>query len=113
MLIIFKSKSSPELLMYQEHAQRILDLLHKSATRGVITAAEAPDALAVLEREVALSRQHPEQDIEHDAHAHQKDDDEGAEHAQHQKVSFSARAYPLMEMLRTAKTEGHNITWGT
>ena len=50
MLISFKSKSSPEVLMYQEHAQRILDLLHKNPTRGVITPAEAGDALALLEK---------------------------------------------------------------
>eukprot|EP01034_Spumella_vulgaris_P003144 gene3144-4051_t len=32
--------------MYQEHAERILRLLHKSPQRGVITAAEATEALA-------------------------------------------------------------------
>eukprot|EP01031_Cornospumella_fuschlensis_P004940 gene4940-6179_t len=36
--------------MYQEHAERILRLLHKSPQRGVITAAEATEALALLER---------------------------------------------------------------
>ena len=56
MLIAFKSKSSPEVLMYQEHAQRILDLLHKNPTRGVITAAEAEQALSVLEHEVAETK---------------------------------------------------------
>ncbi|WP_146012426.1 DUF1840 family protein, partial [Janthinobacterium sp. AD80] len=49
MLISFKSKSSPPVMMYQEHAQRILDILHKSA-RGVITPAEAGEALALLEK---------------------------------------------------------------
>jgi len=60
MLISFKSKSSPEVLMYQEHAQRILDILHKNPTRGVITPTEAGDALALLEKEVAESKLHPE-----------------------------------------------------
>ena len=69
MLIAFKSKSSPEVLMFQEHAQRILDLLHKNPTRGVITAAEAAQALSVLEHEVSESKLHPETDIEHDIHA--------------------------------------------
>jgi len=68
MLITFKSKSSPEVLMYQEHAQRILDLLHKNPMRGVITAAEAEQALKLLEQEIELSKQHPEEDVEHDAH---------------------------------------------
>jgi uncharacterized membrane protein YkoI len=112
MLISFKSKSSPEVLMYQEHAQRILDLLHKSPTRGVITAAEAAQALTVLEQEVAASKLHPDEDVEHDAHAHEKEDGESQEHALMQRVGFAARAYPLLEMLRSAKQENVDIVWG-
>lgn len=112
MLIAFKSKSSPEVLMYQEHAQRILDLLHKSPTRGVITAVEAASALEILEHEVAESRLHPENDVEHDLHAHEQEEGETIEHARAQQVGFSARAYPLLEMLRSAKAEGEHIIWG-
>jgi hypothetical protein len=112
MLISFKSRSSPEVLMYQEHAQRILDLLHKSPTRGVITAAEAAQALSILEHEVADSRLHPENDVEHDAHTHEQEEGESTEHALLQRVGFAARAYPLLEMLRSAKQENDNIMWG-
>jgi uncharacterized membrane protein YkoI len=112
MLIAFKSPSSPEVLMYQEHAQRILDLLHKNPTRGVITAAEAAQALSVLEHEVAESKLHPENDVEHDAHAHEKEEGETVEHAVLQRVGFAARAYPLLEMLRAAKQENESIIWG-
>ena len=112
MLIAFKSKSSPEVLMYQEHAQRILDLLHKNPTRGVITAAEAEQALSVLEHEVAESKLHPENDIEHDIHAHEKEENETVEHAVMQRVGFHARAYPLLEMLRSARQENESIIWG-
>lgn len=113
MLISFKSKSSPEVLMYQEHAQRILDILHKSPTRGVITPAEAGHALELLEKEVAETRLHPENDIEHDVHTPETlEDGESGEHARAQKVHFSQRAFPLMEMLRSAKAEGESIIWG-
>lgn len=98
--------------MYQEHAQRILDLLHKNPTRGVITAAEAAQALSVLEHEVASSKLHPETDIEHDAHAHEKEEGETVEHAVMQRVGFAARAFPLLEMLRLAMQENENIVWG-
>lgn len=97
--------------MYQEHAQRILELLGKSPTRGVITAAEADNALSILEKEVASSKRHPEHDAEHNIHAQEQEDGEGDEHAPGQHVSFAARAYPLMEMLRTAKAEGQDIIW--
>lgn len=112
MLIIFKSKSSPEVLMFKEHAQRILDLLHKNHTRGIITAAEAGEALILLEKEVALSRVHQEHNLEHDIHTPPKEEDETAEQAEEQKVGFAARAYPLLEMLRAAKTDGEDIVWG-
>lgn len=112
MLISFKSKSSPEVLMYQEHAERILRVLHKSPTRGVITAAEAASALSLLEQEVAFIKQHPKDDIEHDVHTHEQEEGETAERAQLQRVSFSARSYPLLEMLRTAKQENEYIMWG-
>ncbi len=112
MLISFKSKSSPAVLMYQEHAQRILDILHKSPTRGVITAAEAGQALALLEKEVAETKLHPENDVEHDVHTHEQEEGETLEHALAQRVGFSARAFPLLEMLRNAKADGDNIMWG-
>ncbi len=112
MLITFKTRYSPEVLMYQEHAQRILDLLHKNPTRGVITATEAAEALSVLEEQVAESKLHPETDIEYDIHAHEREDGETVEHALAQRVGFAARAYPLVEMLRLAKQENQPIVWG-
>ena len=112
MLITFKSRSSPELIMYREHAERILALLHKNPARGVITAAEAPAALEALEQEVVQSKQHPETDVEHDAHTAPKEDDEAEEVAQKQRVGFAARAYPFVEMLRAASSDGDDIVWG-
>ncbi|MES2113607.1 MAG: DUF1840 domain-containing protein [Pseudomonadota bacterium] len=111
MLITFKSKSLPEVMMYQEHAQRILDLLHKSPTRGVITAAEAAQALSVLEHEVALSKLHPEVDAEHEVHTPEQEEN-GELPENKLRVGFATRAFPLLEMLRNAKREGQDIIWG-
>lgn len=112
MLISFKSKSSPEVLMYKEHAERILRLLHKSPQRGVITPAEAGEALSLLEQEVAFTREHPKQDVEHDVHTPEQEEGETLEHAMSQRVSFSSRAYPLLEMLRSASQQNEYIMWG-
>lgn len=112
MLITFKSKASPEVMMYKEHAERILGLLHKNPARGVITAAEAAGALAALEQEVALSKLHPEVSAEHDVHTQEAEEGEAAELVEKQHVGFAARAYPLLEMLRAAMTDGHDIVWG-
>jgi hypothetical protein len=112
MLITFKSKAYPNVLMYQEHAKRILDLLHKDSERGVITAGEAAKAVSLLEVEIEESRKHHATDeMERDVLAHHGDIEDG-EHEPIQSVSFSTRAYPLLEMLRASRDQGTDILWG-
>ena len=113
MLITFTSKAAAEVLMYKDHAKRILDLLHKETDRGVITAAEAPQAVAILEKEIAESRAHAASaDVERDIHAHHGEAGDDSEHEGVELVSFATRAYPLLEMLRAAKAGGHDVLWG-
>jgi len=115
MLIKFKSKSSPELMLAHEHVERIMDLLKKSPTRGVITAAEAATALLLLEKEVALSRLHPDVDSNNAQHLPSHalpDEGDEADMAESHRVGFAQRAFPLLEMLRAAKVGGHDIVWG-
>lgn len=113
MLITFTSKASSEVMMYKEHAKRILDLLHKDTNRGVITAAEAPQAVAILEKEIAESRAHQASaDVQRDVHAHHGEVGDDTEHEGMEVVSFATRAYPLLEMLRAAKAGGHDVLWG-
>lgn len=112
MLITFKSKAYPNVMMYQDHAKRILDLLHKDTDRGVITAEEAPEAVKLLENEIEESRKHQATDeMEQDVKAHHGDV-EDAEHEPIEAVSFSTRAFPLLEMLRAARDQQADILWG-
>ncbi len=100
-------------MMYKEHAKRILDLLHKDVGRGVITAAEAPQAVATLEKEIAESRMHPvSEEVKRDVHAHHSELADDSDHEVAEMVSFATRAYPLLEMLRAAKNGGHDVLWG-
>lgn len=112
MLITFKSKAYPEVMMYKEHAKRILDLLHKDTDRGVITAEEAPKAVEILEKEIAESRKHvPMDEVEQDVRAHHGEH-EDAQHESVEQVSFATRSYPLLEMLRAARDKHTEILWG-
>jgi hypothetical protein len=112
MLITFKSKAYPNVLMYQEHAKRILDLLHKDPERGVITAEEATKAVQLLEHEIEESRKHPSTDeVEQDVRAH-SGEQEDSDHEPIETVSFSTRAYPLLEMLRAARDQSADVLWG-
>jgi hypothetical protein len=112
MLITFRSKAAPEVMMYKEHAKRILDLLNKDVNRGVITAAEAPKAVETIEREIAESRKHQATDeVEKDVKAHHGEREDN-EHEGADAVSFSTRAYPLLEMLRAARDYNADVMWG-
>jgi len=112
MLITFKSKAYPNVMMYQDHAKRILDLLGKDSDRGVITAEEAGRAGDLLEEEIEESRKHQATDeVEQDVKAHHGDNEDG-EHDTIEAVPFSTRAYPLLEMLRAAREQRADILWG-
>jgi hypothetical protein len=113
MLITFTSKAAAEVTMYKEHAKRILHLLGKDLDRGVITAAEAPQAVAVLEKEIAETRMHQaSDDVQRDVHAHHGETSEDTDHEGMEVVSFATRAYPLLEMLRAARNGGFDVLWG-
>lgn len=113
MLVTFKSKAAAEVMMYEEHAKRILDLLHKDVKQGIITAAEAPQAIATLEEEIAESKRHPaSEEVQRDVTAHHGEDVEDNEHEPVEFVSFATRTYPLLEMLRAAQREHSAVMWG-
>jgi hypothetical protein len=113
MLVTFKSKATADVVMYESHAQPILDLLHKDIKRGVITAAEAVDAIALLEKQIDHSKAHDAADaLERDVHKHHNANGDDHGHEKIEPVSFSARAYPLLDMLRESQKGGHDILWG-
>lgn len=113
MLVKFKSKAAAEVMMYEEHAKRILDLLHKDPKQGVITAAETDNAIKLLENEIVESKAHiASEAVERDIVAHHNENGDDNEHEDPQPVSFSSRAYPLLEMLRAAREQKADILWG-
>lgn len=113
MLVTFKSKAAADVVMYEEHAKRILDLLGKDVKRGVITAAETGDAIARLEAEIAQSKAPPaSKESRQDSEAQGGASPDDNERDPRQFVSFATRTYPLLEMLRAAQKQGHVIAWG-
>ena len=107
MLITFKSNAAADVLMYKMHAKPLLDLLGKDVDQGIITAEEMPEAVARLEEEVALSKRPPPGQA-NDGNAPEADEDLESG----KKVSFAARAFPLLEMMRAAKEENTFVMWG-
>lgn len=112
MLVKFKSKAAADVVMYEEHAKLILDLLNKDAKQGIITAEQAGPAIAAVEAEIErLDRLAAE---EAKKNAPQLDDDyeDVGQAGQAPIVKFSTRAYPLLEMLRAAEKSKQPVVWG-
>ncbi len=113
MLVKFKSKAAADVLMYEQHAKRILDLLGKNVKQGIITAQESAAAIAMIEAEIAESKAHPITDeMQQDVEAHHGPEGDDHEHEERQIVTFSTRAYPLLDMLRAAHKGGNDVVWG-
>ncbi len=113
MLITFTSKAATEITMYQEHARRILELIKKDVERGILTPAELPHAIKMLEQAVEDSKAHPISDeVQRDVHAHHNEDGDDNEHEAPEIVSFATRAYPVLEMLYAAHRMNREVMWG-
>jgi len=138
MLVIFKSKAAADIIMYEEHAKMILDLLSRDTKNGIIMADETAWAIDVLEKEVARRKEEEarekqeneareraeeekkEREKERKKEMGERDDDdddkvkdrERERESRNASVSFSARAYPFLEMLRAANRKNRDIVWG-
>ena len=106
MLVTFKCRSTPDVVMLRNLAEYLLALVGKEVgARGVISHDELGSAIPRLERaireevlaEVALDTQHH---VPNDHGSH--DDPEAVRH----------RAWPLLDMMRQAHCQGDNILWG-
>lgn len=107
-LVIFRSKAAAEITMFAENARRIFETIGRpESARGVITAEQVPDALqrltAAVEEEKAQQRE---------ASVNAGNDEPEGKAAQARGVTFSQRAFPLIEMLRAAQKKNADVTWG-
>jgi len=121
MLVIFKSKASGDIIMYEKNAKVILDLLNRDTKSGIIMAEETAWVIDVLEKEVekrkaeeALekAREKEQREIKEKEEGSKDKEDEREELPKVVPVSFSARVYPFLEMLRAAHKKNREIVWG-
>lgn len=110
MLISFRSKAGSEVLMLSDHAAPLLKAAGKSLPdgfpeRGVFTPDQLPQAIAGIEKAVALAPKHPE-DQDKDS-----DPDAPATHPMSRPVGLQQRAYPLLDLMKKAQDKGVNVTW--
>ncbi len=132
MLVIFKSKAGADIMMFEENAKQILDLFGKDTHKGIITADETETAIATLEKEIEhrkkieaeekAERERLEQE-ERERREKEKEEnwDKDLDPYEEKKktppkpeppVSFSARSYPFLQLLKAANKKKKDIYWG-
>jgi len=106
MLYEFKSKATGSVVMTGPVAERLLAIAGKSAgPKGIFTVEQIPAAIAALQ--AAIDREKtdaPPPETADEADDRPRDDA--------RPVSLAQRAWPLIDMLRTAHAADQPVTWG-
>jgi hypothetical protein len=101
----FKSRETGDLVMLQQHGQRMLEILGKRLSGpGIIQPAEMDAAVQKIRAAVAAD----------DAARHKQQVEEDGEHedAPADTVSLRMRSAPFIEMLQRCEKAGVEIVWG-
>jgi len=107
MLYIFKSKAAGNLIMLQQNAERILQIIGKDASpKGIVLPEQMPAAIAALEQAIAAEESGPS------GKPAAADDDDGDTASAADHVALRQRALPFIDMLRRCHEAGREIVWG-
>jgi hypothetical protein len=106
MIYKFKSKAAGDVIMMGPAGDQILRSIGKEpAAQGIIEVAQMPAAMAAIEQAIA-AEEASRKEAEATAAA------EGRKLPPSEGVSLRQRGWPLLEMLRRAQADGHDIVWG-
>jgi hypothetical protein len=105
MLVTFRTKAYADITMFGDVAKQLLELMgHSGTVPSAIKAEDVPAALARLEAAIAQRRAADAAKALDDEQGRYSDDEE-------RKVTISQRAVPLLELLRTAAANNHDVMW--
>jgi hypothetical protein len=103
-MITFQSDASGDVMMFDDIAHRMMDIMGKDKTgRGVITVEQMPDCIARLKAVIAEDR------------ARAGDKPQGEEEEETgvaARVSLAQRALPLLELLERSLQREKPVLWG-
>ena len=106
MIYKFKSKAAGDVIMMGPTGDSVLRAIGKEpGPQGIIEPAAMPAAIAALEKAV-LDDEAARKQAEEEAAS------EGRKIAHSDAVGLRQRAWPLVDMMKRAMAEGHEIVWG-
>ena len=101
MLYKFKSPVAADVIMLQPNAEELLKIIGKSpGPTGIVTAAQAPAAIAALHAEIA--RREAKGNPAPGETASGEDD----------VISLRHRAMPFIDLLERSSAAGKDVVWG-
>lgn len=104
-MIVFRSEVGPDIMMFDDVAHRMMDLIGKEhSVRGVVTVEQLPDAIAQLKAAAAEDRTQRRPATDEDG------DEDGL--GVNAPVALAQRAVPLIELLEISLARGKPVTWG-
>ena len=120
MLVIFKSKAGADIIMFEENAREILDLFGKDIEKGITTLEKEIKRRKQIEAEEKAERERmereeqerKEKEAEEDKDKDPFDDRKKEPRKPEPPVSFSARSYPFLQLLKAANKKKKDIYWG-
>lgn len=106
-MIRFTSSATGDVLMLDAHGRQLLALIGRDdPTRGVIMPAQMGDAILRLQA-ADLDAPSPDDDVMPD-----EDSAAGTGSEAIEPVTMAQRAFPLLQMLKRARTADRPIMWG-
>jgi hypothetical protein len=108
MLYEFKSKATGTVVMTGEVAERLLAIVGKAPGRtGIFTVEQMGPAIAALQAAVDEEKAANAPDV---ADTPEDPDEQAADGRR--PISLAQRAWPLIDMLRSARAADQVVTWG-
>ena len=102
-MITFRSDVGPDIMMFDDVAHRMMELMGKEhGGRGVVTVEQLPQAIARLKTAAALDKARRGDPL--------NDEDEESESAR--PIGLAQRATPLIELLEISLSRQKPVTWG-
>ena len=105
MLYKFKSKAAGDVIMMSPNGDQVLRIIGKEPSpKGIIEVADMPAAVQAIEAAIAAD----------EAQARQADEEARAngEAPPPRGITLRQRVWPLVEMMKHAQREDHDIVWG-
>ena len=102
-MIVFRSEVGPDIMMFDEVAHRMMEIMDKEKSgRGVVTVEQMPAAIARLRAAVAEDKA---------MHRGEKSGDSDENEAA-PRIGFAQRALPLIELLEISLAKKKPMLWG-